>query len=520
MPNDLQMNGMRRKGRCHKKQKPVTIPHTSLFCFCCVVILFTSCASSKLKTYNPATKIAATKLKEDLTVLKKVLEADHPSLYWYTPKDSVDFYFNQTFKSITDSLTEFQFRNKVAWFISTLKCGHTSVRSSETYSDYAALRRPPRFPLLIKTWADSLIFLGSLNRQDTLMKRGAVITSIENKSTGYLLDSMFKFISTDGDGNNFKSQAISFNFPLYYSFAFPLKDSFAISYLDSGEQKQIYVRINKPIIDTSKKKKLPVLEQPKPSRRQIRQMILLSKRRLELDSANDLAYMRLSTFSGGRLRSFFRQGFRELEENKISNLVIDLRENSGGNINMSTLLTRYLKDKPFHTADTVVAVKRPFSNTQYITPSFPYQLAMRFATVKKDDGRYHFRQLEKHAFKPFKNHHYNYPVYIIQGGYTFSAAAMFVLQLKGQENVTIVGEQTGGGNYGTSAVHLPDIILPNSKVRVVLPLYRLVFNSTQAKNGQGIMPDILVPPSSVDIKNGIDPKLQKVKELIEEKNIH
>ena len=518
MPNDLQMNGMRRNRRCHEKLQPVT----NIFYCCCIacIVLFSSCASSKHAAYKPSDKIAPDKLKEDLTLLKKILEANHPALYWYTPKDSVDYFFNQTYQSINDSLTEFRFKNKVAWFISKLKCGHTSVRPSQAYSDYYNTHKPARFPLLIKTWSDSLVYIGSLNRQDTLLSRGTVITSIENMTSKTLLDSMFQFISTDGDGNNFKSQAISFNFPLYYSFAFPLKDSFAITYVDSGIQQSAYVKLNKPIIDTSKKKNAFADEQSRSTKKQIRQMILLSKRSMIFDTVSNLAYMRLNTFSGGKLRSFFRESFKDLKANNIQNLVIDLRENSGGNINLSMLLTRYLKNMPFHTADTAIAINRPFSYEKYIHPSLPYNIAMRFATNKGADGRYHFGQLEKHAFKPFKNLHFDHPVYIIQGGYTFSAAAMFALQLKGQQNVTLLGEETGGGNYGTSAVHLPDIVLPNSKVRVVLPLYRLVFDTTRIKNGRGIQPDVYVPPTSTDIKNGIDPKLKKVKELIEERNKH
>jgi C-terminal processing protease CtpA/Prc len=519
MPKDLQMKEMRRKERCYEIQMPVPKKIISFSYFLCFAFLLTSCTTSKYNSYNPASKIAASKLKEDFAVLKEILEANHPSLYWYTQKDSVDYYFNETMESINDSITELEFKNKVAWFVSKIKCGHTSVRPSDAYEEYMSIHRTPRFPLLIKSWNDSLVLLGSFNKQDTLLKRGTVITSIENYNNRMLLDSMFRFISTDGNGNNFKSQAVSANFPLYYSFAFPLKDSFSIHYIDtSGNEKQTYVLLNKSVKNTSKEMKKQEEDFPRPSRNEIKKFILASKRNISYDYENNIAYMRLATFSGGNLRSFFRNTFEELHEKKINNLVIDLRENSGGSINMDILLTRYLKDKPFHVADTAVAVNRNISYSEYIRPCFPYRMAMKFATSKKEDGKYHFRQLEDHKYKPFSNDHFNDHIYIIQGGYTFSAAAMFVLQLKGQQNVTIVGEETGGGNYGTSAVHLPDIILPNSKVRVVLPLYRLVFDSTQIKNEQGIQPDVYVAPSSVDIRNGIDPKMKKIKELIQEQS--
>ena len=61
-----------------------------------------------------------------------------------------------------------------------------------------------------------------------------------------------------------------------------------------------------------------------------------------------------------------------------------------------------------------------------------------------------------------------------------------------QKNVTLIGEETGGGYYGNSAMMIPNIKLPNSGLQCRLPLYRLVMDKTRPK-GNGIMPDIFVP---------------------------
>jgi C-terminal processing protease CtpA/Prc len=82
----------------------------------------------------------------------------------------------------------------------------------------------------------------------------------------------------------------------------------------------------------------------------------------------------------------------------------------------------------------------------------------------------------------------------------------------------VVGEETGGGAYGNSAMHLTTIVLPNSGIRVTLPLYRMVLEDTRPKNGRGVFPDIEIGPSSVFIKQGIDAKMEKVKEIIETAN--
>lgn len=510
-----------RQRRCYEKPKFVTtkksLPYNALL----ILLLFTaigfaSCSTAKIAGFNPAQKLAPEKMQDDFILLKKILEANHPSLYWYTPKDSLDLYFNQALGGMNDSLTELQYKNKVAWYISKINCGHTSVSVSKTYMEYARNHQSARFPLVLKCWDDSLVVLGSMQRNDSVFKRGTIITSIDNRSNQYIIDSLFRYISTDGYSNNFKNQAVSFNFPQYYAYAFPVKDSFLVGYVDSaGINKSAYAKLYRPVKDTGKQK--PLLPPPPvPTHKEQKKFRLLSKRSLEFDTTNQLAYMRVATFSTGNLKSFFRKSFREIEDRQVPNLVIDLRENTGGKINLSTKLARYLKDTSFHVADTVAAMSRSLKYSQYLKPSLPFRMMMRFTTTKENDGKFHFQNLEHHYYNPYNSGHYNGNIYIIQGGYTFSAASMFVLQLKGQYNVTVVGEETGGGNYGTSAVHLPSIILPNTKIKVSLPLYRVVPEHTQVKDGQGIMPDVYVQPSSVAIKKGIDPKLEKVRELIKQ----
>jgi hypothetical protein len=527
MPNDIGKARLNNIARRHKKpclieqrkQKSFKILMAVSKCFFFYIIiafLLTGCYTAKYSSYNPQNKIPPEKLKKDFILLKKILEANHPSLYWYTPKDSIDLYFNKTMQSINDSLTESQFRIKVAWFISKIRCGHTSVRPSKKYINYISKHDHNRFPLLLKVWKDSMVVLTSLNRSDSIFKRGTLVNSVEGHNTRELLDSMSQFISTDGYADNFKCQAISFNFPVYYSFAYPIKDSFLISYTDStGMEKETYVKLFKPDLDTAKLT-VPHVKTRPPTHKEKKMISLLSKRSITYDTASNSAYMRIATFSDGKLNSFFKRSFEELKNKNIPNLIIDLRENTGGNINTSINLARYIKDTSFRLADTVAAINRSLTYGKYIYPSLPYRIVMRVTTRKKADGKFHFVALEKYTYDPYRKLHYNGNVYIVQGGYTFSAAAMFVLNVKGQQNVTVVGEETGGGDYGTSAIHLPSIVLPNSKLQVVLPLYRVVDVHTKIKDGRGIQPDIFIPPSSAAIKQGIDPKLLGVKKLIQQ----
>ena len=64
---------------------------------------------------------------------------------------------------------------------------------------------------------------------------------------------------------------------------------------------------------------------------------------------------------------------------------------------------------------------------------------------------------------------------------------------------------------------LTKIVLPNTGLRITLPLFRMVLDSTRLKTGRGIFPDIEVKPSSNSIKTGVDAKMEKVMEIIRKK---
>ena len=103
---------------------------------------------------------------------------------------------------------------------------------------------------------------------------------------------------------------------------------------------------------------------------------------------------------------------------------------------------------------------------------------------------------------------------VIIGGNSFSATTLFANCIRQQQNVTLIGEESGGAAYGNTAWLIPDVSLPYTKVRFRLPRFRMVMNKNFPKDGRGIIPDIEVKPSSQAIRHGIDPKVEKVRQLI------
>jgi len=225
--------------------------------------------------------------------------------------------------------------------------------------------------------------------------------------------------------------------------------------------------------------------------------------------------MSLATFGRNyRLRQFFRNSFRALKQNNIKHLIIDVRSNGGGSVGNSTLFSKYISATKFKVCDTLYAIKKKSRYGRYIKDDFWNRFFMTLFTAKKDDGNYHFGYFERHYFKQKKGNHYNGKVYILTGGNSFSATTLFVNSVMKQDNVTVIGEETGGGAYGNSAWLIPDVTLPETGARFRLPLFRLVIDKNIPKDGLGIQPEVFSGPTDEAVKKGADYKLEKAKELI------
>ena len=481
-------------------------------------IFFTACGVSR-SSFSPNKKYSLQQVQKDYSLYQDILQEHHPSLYWYTSKDSMDFYFRYGQQHLKDSMTEPEFRKVLNYVTAKINCGHTSVGSSKAWIKYYDTTRLGKiFPLSLKIWNDTMVVTTNLNRKDSLLKRGTVITKINGKTGPVLTDTLFEYISTDGYNRTHKYQTLSNRgyFGSLYTSVFGLSDKYSMEYLDSfGQIKVITVPVYNPADTVNRASIRPVSSLPQPSKKERKRQQLNFVRLLKIDSVNHSAMMDLSSFSRGYgLKQFFRNSFRMLRKINITHLIIDVRSNGGGTVNNSTMVSRYIADHRFKICDSLYAVKKKGRNEQYIKTHFWNKMFMTFLTKKRTDGYYHFGFFERHYFKPKKKNHYEGKVYILTGGNSFSATTLFISSVIKQDNVTVVGEETGGGAYGNSAWLIPDVTLPETGVRFRLPLFRMVINKNDPKTGRGIQPEVESKPTVVDIRRNIDFKLEKAMELI------
>lgn len=476
-----------------------------------VVLLF-SCTAAR---YQPNQKFSNASLIEDFDLMTEIIETKHPSVYWYTDEDSMKYYKEFYRNAIPDSMTE----QKFIWqilnpYLDKIHCGHTSASMSKGLSRHLDGRRPGGFPFYVKVWGDSMVVSG-LKRKDSIIDVGTVIHSINHVPINKIVEKSFDYLPEDGYANNNNFIRLSSNFPYYYENIFGPADSFEITYSKGYTKHRQYVaKAFKVVPDTTKKDSLvkkvakPQTTKPKIDKR-------LRYRSIYFDSTNTYAFMEVNSFSKGNLAPFFRRSFRKLRQEKTPNLIIDVRYNRGGKIRLSTLLTKFIRTEKFRVSDTVYAVDKSLKPyTKHFSGKHLNNLQMFLMSSKRKDGKYHLGHFERKLYKPKGKNRYKGNVYVIIGGPTFSAGTLFAHAVKGQPRVTIAGEETGGGAYGNSGVMLPRIKLPNTGVRVTIPLFRLVQYNPPQEKGRGVVPDWEIPPSYEAIILRKDKKKEVVIERI------
>lgn len=489
-----------------------------LFALAIVTTFAVSCTVSRVPVSER--KYSPRQLKEDYSVFRGALEESHPGLYWFTPKAQIDSTFNSGLAQLNDSLTERQFRTLLLRTITPIRCGHTYISYSKKYSRYLDTAGLKIFPLAFKVWKDTLSVTANLNRRDSILRRGTIVKAINDKPAKKLIDTLFNYITGDGYSATGRYQTLSTygTFGVLYKNLYGLTDTFKINYIDdAGNESVTTIPVFAPVKDSSEKQDSISPERYTPRERKT--MESYATRHVQVDTTLRSAYMLLNSFANGtNLRRFFKSSFKSIKRLNLQHLVIDVRSNGGGEAGNSTLLTQYLSDHNFKIADSLYAIKRSSKYREYIRFQPIYWLITTIITKKKADGNFHFGFYERHVFKPFRKYHFDGDIYILTGGNSFSATTLFAQELKGQKNVKIIGEETGGGSYGNTAWIIPELTLPNTKLRVGIPKFRFIMRKDLVEEGRGVMPDIYSAPTAEDIKKGVDVKLETVKNLIIEAN--
>lgn len=426
-------------------------------------------------------------LKEDLSLLKGIITEAHAGIYLYNTPEQVDALFDSVLQSVNKPLTLREFYNKVDLIIDRVHCIHTLSYLPEEYYD-SIYKRAVFFPIPLIV-IDNKIYVNSNTFSVPL---GSEVIALNENPALNLIRALGVYTHTDGFSNSLKNNAINNDFAINYFLAYGPDKEFRLMYFDSAGKKTETVhveaeslkQINKSVYDDT----WYFLPNDAPYDFEI------------LDNETT-AIMTLRSFSfsthatSSAFAHFIDNSFRLIRENHINNLVIDCRNNGGGEYSNSYPLLTYLIDRPIKEYDSSI---RRFDSLPFPELLSPDDIV----NGKNEDSTANdFIQIRPEVYKE-KDEKVNTwnpgdfvfkgKLFVITNPYVVSAASNFVSILRDQKRAVIVGEETAGNN----AVHssYPFLYtLPNSKIEVKIPTRRYYQPVVKTNNGHGVQPDKYIP---------------------------
>jgi C-terminal processing protease CtpA/Prc len=185
-----------------------------------------------------------------------------------------------------------------------------------------------------------------------------------------------------------------------------------------------------------------------------------------------------------RFQKFLETTFTEIQNQKLTTLIIDLRLNSGGNSALSDALLDYLTNKPF----------RQFSRAEVkVSMQFEAFLKARGLDLPWPSGSPigSIVRLEFPFIAPTSNPlRFTGKLYVLIDYPTFSSASAFASTVKDFKLGMLVGTETSG--HPTSFGEVYSFNLPNTRLEAGVSSKYFVRPSGQ-NDGRGVLPDFQVP---------------------------
>lgn len=221
---------------------------------------------------------------------------------------------------------------------------------------------------------------------------------------------------------------------------------------------------------------------------------------------SNIGYIEFYQFTNlSRFSSFLKETFRQIKNKGIKDLIIDIRDNGGGNSSLGDELLQYISHKPFKQFEkTIVKVSKEAISTKYIADAYKERIGSLYFDSDTSDIALRNNPLR------FKGN-----CYLLVGEHTFSSAVDFASAYQCYDVGKIIGNETGGLTvcYG-DICHFD---LPRSKI-IVGVSYKKFYNVCGVENGRGIIPDYNINNTIEDEQNSFDRVLDYTIKLINKKN--
>lgn len=235
---------------------------------------------------------------------------------------------------------------------------------------------------------------------------------------------------------------------------------------------------------------------------------------LELNFLDDgVAYLNARTFDYDleKYKTILADAFTRIKSAGADKLIIDLRENGGGNSRLGNALIDMFNTKPYRTFANKWKRSVLFAETVK-SDRLLYTGAEKYIAARPGEILISGPEIINPSANPFR---FSGLVYILSGERTFSSGLMFLGLVKYNGLAKIFGEETN-----EPACHFGEVMrfkLPHSGLRTAVSVKSWVLPSG-CKGTGGVVPDMIVKRSVGDYLSGRDTILDTALKLIKKEH--
>ncbi|NJL77242.1 MAG: hypothetical protein HC892_21710 [Saprospiraceae bacterium] len=326
------------------------------------------------------------------------------------------------------------------------------------------------------------------------------VLSINGLSANDILEKMTSMQQRDGFTQSLSNALIEKRFRTELLFIMGVQKEFLIEYkTNTGEVKKVTFQ------PTNKKlKEIKSIGLPS----NFTKIINNSWSIFNFDASTNIAYLKINSFSDRKeFKEYYKYVFKFLKEKPTTKLIIDIRDNSGGDFRNGNTFLTYLTPNKFE-LNFQKPQKRKTENKYVKLSKWVKWTKVAFA-LKPSKHKVKGQTTETFTYKPSK-YLFEGKVFVMTNGITFSQAALVAAQLK-EYGAVFFGQETGGAENGCNGILNYELVLPNSEIAVTIPMYHVKSNSSKGEFGYGVKPNYYIKPV---LNNSTDYTLEEVLKYI------
>lgn len=466
-----------------------------------ILTALTSACSPTGKNLPPDHVYDKEKLLTDLQVFRGALHDFHPALYWHLPEKELDLRIDRLSEMLDTPMTVLEFQSQLAGIVADIRCGHTRIDLNEQQKT-RFWKEGSFLPLDVKIVNDRVYCFASQSENDSI-KPGNEILQINGREIHEIMQKLVAKLPNDGNIRTRKIRFLERDFSGLYAQYLDQPDTFKITYADGSDSLKtahIPSRSANHIFSHPQK----TFEKTSDDKIELHRIDSAGAWLLTIRSFNDWE-------KEGNEVSFkqsLQDAFKEIDASDSQHLIIDLRNNGGGDDEMGMALFSYLTDQPFtefHEMSFRVNRSEYYQYSDF-NPFYRWLIAdILLDTEKVNDSLFLVKDLP--TLLPAKPAKFNYEgnVYLLTNGRTFSTAADVAALVRSHGRGLLIGEMPGGGYYGNSSGLDIHVKLPETGLQLKIPTVRYRTNVKPLyPEGSGIVPDFEVNNSIADHLRGTD----------------